>query len=235
MARTRAQSNVVGVALLVGVTAVSLGLVAASAGTVLDAQTARADTARVADGLDDAVRPAETTGVRERRLAIRDGSFETVPRELRILRGETVVAERSIGALRFENAEGSATFVAGAIFQRSGGTALRRPPGVRLTDGLLVVNAPTLRGDAAYAVSGTATVTVQTRVSHDRTTLGPGNYSVAIETASPAPFARHFEDRGLSVERRDFDGDGVESVVVAFPVADRLLLFTHRTEVAIRG
>jgi len=231
----RAQSHVVGVALLVGVTAVSLGLIVASAGPLIDAQTARADTARVAEGLDDAVRPAETTGVRERDVAVLGGSFETVQRDLRVLDGEEVVAERAIGALRFENEHGGATVVAGAVLRFSGGTAVVRPPGIRVTDGHLAVSAPVLRGDVSYGASGRQTVTIRTAVRHARTDLGPGPFSVAVETAAPGALAPVFRDRGRSVERRDLDGDGVESVVVAFPNATRGTLFTHVAEVSIRG
>ena len=229
------ESNVVGIALLIGVTAVSLGLVAASAGTMLDAQTERADTARVATGIDDAVRPAETTGVRERRVAILGGSFETVPRDLRVLDDGAVVAERSVSGLRFENDGGGATFVAGAVLRYSGGTAVLSPPGIRLTDDRLVVNAPVLHGDVSYAASGRNTVMIRTAVTHSRTDLGPGPFSVAIETSAPETLARVFRERGRSVEHRDLDGDGVESVIVAYPDATRGLLFTHDAEVSVSG
>jgi flagellin-like protein len=229
----RAQSNVVGVVLLVGITVVSLATLTAAVGTVVDTQTARADTARVADGLAASVRPVETTGTREGRITFLSGDLYTVERDLRVLDSGGVVAHRSVGALRFDGERGGATVVAGAVVRRGVDTALVRPPPVRAAEGLLAVNAVRLRGNVSVAATGQTTATVRTTVTHRRTALGTGRFRVAIETTTPGPVAAHYRERGRAVERRDLDGDGVPSVVVQYPPGLDAVLVTHDTEVEV--
>lgn len=60
----RGQSHVVGVALLLGISVVALGSLTVVVGSLVDAGTASANAMRVADEMDGALRPVETTGHR---------------------------------------------------------------------------------------------------------------------------------------------------------------------------
>jgi len=61
---TRAVSTVVGVALLVGITMVTLAALTASVGTVVESQADRADANRAADALEGLVSAEGTTAER---------------------------------------------------------------------------------------------------------------------------------------------------------------------------
>lgn len=230
---SRAQSNVVGVALLVGVTVLSLGLLTASVGTVVEQGAARADADRVAEEFADALRPTERTGAQATEVAFVEGELRTVERDLRVLADGEVVAHRSVGALRFDGPGGGATFLAGAVLRTGAAPVLRRPPPIRRSGSLLVVNAPVLSGSVSYGASGGAEPTLRTTVRHERTRLPAREYAVALESATPDPLAAAFRERGLPVAVRDLDGDGVPSVVVSFPGARPALLVTHETEVRL--
>lgn len=228
---TRGQSNVVGIALLLGVTVVALGGLTASIGAVIESHAASADAARVADGMDEALDPVEATGAHRGRLAFTEGSLRTVERELRLLDASGVRHIVGVDALVFEAENRRVAFVAGAIIQGTGAGAdlVESPPitASRGSGGVLVVGAPRLGGDTAVAGSGGVTVTLRTDVRHDRTDLGRGRYRVAVETATPGPWAERFRRQGATVTRRDFDDDGVESVVAGYPGQRRTYLVVH--------
>lgn len=228
---TRGQSNVLGIALLLGITVVALGGLTASIGAVIESHAASADAARVADGMDEALAPVEATGAHRGRLVFTEGSLRTVERDLRVLDASGVRHTVDVGALVFEADDRRVAFVAGAIVQGTGaGADLVEPPPVtasRGSGGVLVVGAPRLGDDAAVAGSGGVTVTLRTEVRHDRTDLGRGRYRVAVETATPGPWAERFRRQGATVTLRDFDDDGVESVVARYPGQRGAYLVVH--------
>lgn len=227
----RGQSNVIGIALLLGVTVVALGVLTASIGAVIEGHAASADAARVADGMSGALVPVEATGVHRGRLAFTEGSVRTVERELRVLDASGVRRAVGVDALVFEADDRRVAFAAGAVIRGKGaGADLLEPPPVtasRGSGGVLVVGAPRLGGNADVAGSGGVTVTLRTDVHHDRTDLGRGRYRVAVETATPDPWEEHFRRQGATVTRRDFDDDGVESVVARYPGRRRAYLVVH--------
>lgn len=239
----RGQSNVVGVALLLGVTVVALGAVTASVGSVIQGNAATADTTRVAADFDDALQPVEVTGPHRGRVSFTGGELAVVDRELRVLNGSGVVANASVDALVFRAGDQRALFLAGAVVRDSGTTAtLYATPPVtasRGTGGVLVVGAPVLNASGgSVAATGPTTVALRTRVSHERTGLGDGTYRVAVETTTPGPWERYLQRQGGTVlDRRDFDGDDVDSVVVRFPGDRTAYLVVHdmRLEVSARG
>lgn len=214
----RAQANVLGVALLLGVTVASLGVLAAGVGTVIEAETARADATRVATGMDEALRPVAATGPERGRLGFVDGQLRVESRTLRVLDDATTVATREVDALVFEAGDRRAAFVAGAVIRgRPGTAAMRSRPPVVDGEGVLVVGSAELNATStAIGGSGRTTATLRTDVRHDRRGLGEGNYSVAVETETPGPWERYFRERGADVRREDYDGDGVESVVADY-------------------
>lgn len=235
----RGQSGVVGVALLLGMTVVSLGLLTAGIGTVVDDNAARADARRVAIGFESALRPVEVTGAYRGEIAFADGTLSTVERDLRVLQGNRVIERVSVGALVFESGTRRTTYLAGAIVRGKEEAAwLATPPPMTASRGtgavgVLVVGAPTLGGRVSVSGSGGVVVALVTNVTHDRTDLGEGVFRVAIETTTPEAWERFFSDRGARITRQDFDGDGVPSVVAAFPGRRQAYLVRHDLQLEV--
>ncbi len=235
----RAQSNVVGVALLLGLTVMSLGALTAGVGTVVQSNAAGADAARVADGFDSALRPVETTGLRRGEVAFSSGSLRVVERELRVSNA-TATRRVQVDALVYESGPRRVTFLAGAVVRGEGDGArlVRGPPVVASRDGgdgVLVVGAPRLDADSVgVSGQGGVEVSLRTNVTHDRERLGPGEYRVAIETATPAAWRSAFEDAGGTVvATHDPDGDGVPSVVARFPGERVAYLVVHDMDLEV--
>ncbi|RBI63617.1 hypothetical protein DMJ13_03530 [halophilic archaeon] len=216
--RSRGQSNVVGVALLLGVTVVALGTLTASIGMVVDGNAAAADANRVAADFDDALAPVAATGVHRGRVSFTEGRLETVERDLRVLDEGGVVHHVRVDALVFSTDDRRVAFLAGAVVRGTsdGGVMVARPP-VTSSREMLVVGAPKL-GTSNVSVAATtgSSAVLRTNVTHERVKLGDGTYRVAVETSTPDAWRRHFERRNATVSTWDFDDDGVESVVAAY-------------------
>lgn len=218
---TRAQSNVIGVAVLMGIAVIALAGLTAGIGTLVESNAASADTTRVADDLSAALDPVETTGHDQGDVRFTAGRFHTVEREVRILNRSGVIHRIDAGGLVFEASNRRVSYVNDALVRQSGTNAwLHEPP--RLTasraGGILIASVARLNAsDVAVSGERGSAVTLKTRVTHDRVTLGNDTYTVAIETSTPAPLTRWFRDQNATVTRRDFDGDGIESVVGQFP------------------
>ena len=242
--RVRAQSSVVGIALLVGVTVVSLGALTAGVGVVVEEHASRADAARVAADVDAAIAPVETTGRHRGRVTFTEGSLRTVERDLRVLNATdgSVVERVGVGGLVFESGDRRVASVSGAVVRgRPGGATLRTPPPVTASvgsddgdGGVLIVGAARL-GTGGVAVSGTGGTTLRTNVTHTRTNLGRGTFAVAVETETPAPLASWFEARGATVRVEDVDGDGVPSTVARFDGERRTYLVVHDLNLEVGG
>ncbi|MFB6140839.1 MAG: archaellin/type IV pilin N-terminal domain-containing protein [Halosimplex sp.] len=226
----RGQSSVVGAALLLGMTVVALGLLTASVGTLVQGQAARADADRVAADLTAGLDPVEATGHRTATVRFSDGRLYTAERQVRVYDRGGLVANLDAGALVYETDDHRVAAVAGAIVRgRDENAWFAEPPPVvgSAADGVLVVGVATLSAPSQSVGGGRVTARLETNVTHDRRSLGPGRYSVAVETRAPAAFERYFADRGATVSRRDIDGDGVESVVAAFPGQRRGYVVDH--------
>jgi len=221
MTATRAQSHVVGVALLMGVTVLALAGLTASIGALVEANAATADATRVADELDGALDPVETTGRNSGRVHFTAGTLETVEREVRILDASGVRTTVDAGGLVFESGDQRVAYVTDAVLRGTGENAwlYDAPPVTAERDGDVVVVSVTRLNASGIAVGGTGgtAVTLRSNVSHERRRLGTGTHGVAIETTTPEPLVRWFRDRNATTGRRDFDGDGVGSVVARFP------------------
>jgi flagellin-like protein len=232
--RSRGQSNVVGVAILLGVTVVALGAVTASVGTVVDQHAAASDTRRVAADVDDALRPLETTGVRRGTVSFTSGSVDTLDREVRVLDSGGVVATVDANALRFTAASRGATYLAGSVLVHGDNWAQTRTPVTVTADpDVLVVSVPALRGNVSRTATGGVTYSLRSNVSHVRRSLGRGGYRVAVETAHPEALREQFEQMDATVTERDVDEDGVPSVVADFPGSRTAYLVVHDTEVSL--
>lgn len=218
---SRAQSHVVGVALLMGLSVLALGGLTASIGTLVEENAASADATRVADELGGALDPVETTGRDSGRVQFTAGKLETVERDVRVLNGSGVRHDIEAGGLVFEAGDRRVAYVADAIVRGSGGSVwLHEPPPLTAApNGAVVILSVTRLNASDVAVGGTAetTVTLRTNVTHERIALGNDTHGVAIETETPAALARWFRERNATVDRRDFDADGTESVVARIP------------------
>lgn len=233
---SRAVSTVVGVALLAGVTVVALAALTASVGTVVETQADRTDSRMVADTMER-IEPAATTGASTERLAFSEGEMSTASREFRVLDGGTLVVRERLDALVYESGSHRVVFLGGAVLRANGESAwFVRDPRVTATDGergtVLVVGTAAIEG--SVAATGRTDARLRTTVTHSRRTIDGGTVTVAIETATPRPWAEYFEEKGATVERRDIDGDGTTSVVATFETAETHLV-VHRVEVSLDG
>jgi hypothetical protein len=233
----RAQSHVVGVALMLGISVLALGGLTVGVGEVIDAQTAHADATRIADELDSALQPVSHTGPHSDTVQFADGSLSTAERDLRVYRNGSLVAERPVDALVFTADDRRVAFLAGAIVRGEGGGGwLPTKPPITASErnGVLVVGAPVLgAADVTVSGSGGTTVRLRTNVSHDRRDLGHGRYEVAIETATPSAFGPYFEAQNATTARRDIDGDGIESTVATYHGTRRGYLVTHNLSLEV--
>ena len=227
----RAQSHVVGVALLLGLAVVALGGLTVGVGTLLDSQAGAADADRVADGLDEAFRAVDRAGTHSQQVAFSEGSLATEERTLRILKDGRVIERHAVDALVFERGDRRVAAVAGALVRQHGSSAwLVSAPSITdsRTNGVLVVGAPVLNA-GLVSVGGTGGVTTTLRIdpSHTEYDLGTGEFAVAIETPTPGPFERYFTDRNARTTRRTFPGDEHESVVAQYPGDRQAYLVVH--------
>lgn len=229
--RARAQSHVVGVALLFGLTAVALGTLTVGIGTVVDSQASNADAHRITDGLDETLRAVDRGGRYSQRLSFSDGRLATDDRTLRVLRNGSVVETHEVGALGFTSSDRRVTAVAGAIVREQGDSAwLASEPSISSSrrNGVLVVGVPALNaGRVSIGGTGGVTTTVRIDPSHTEYDLGTGTFSIAIETATPGPFERYFERQNATTTHRSFAGDATTSVVAHYPGQRQGYLVVH--------
>lgn len=235
----RGQSNVVGVAVLLAVTVVALGTLTAAIGGIVASNAAGANAERVATDLDEALRPVEATGDHTGRVSFGEGELSIADRELRVIDAGRVNETVQVDALVYEQGRHRVTFLAGGVVHRAGdGAQLRTEPPItasRGSGGVLVVGAPVLGADdVSFAANQPTTLVLETDVSHDRTELDDGTYAVAVETETPGPWRRYFERQGADVTTRDFDDDGIESVVANYPGERTAYLVVHEMNLAIR-
>jgi hypothetical protein len=233
----RAQSHVVGIVLLLGITTIALGGLSTVVGGIIDGQTATADERRVASALDSEFRPVEETGPNRIDVRFSEGRLATVERQLRILNGSVVRREIDIGGLVYTSGSNRVGFVGDAITRGTPGNArlIRGPPVTVTRDNNTLLIGAVMLGERNLSVGGSGGVTARlgTNVTHNRTSLPRADYRVAIETETPDPLARHLRGRGLGTTTRDIDGDGVPSVVASVAGNQELQLVRHRTNTEV--
>lgn len=239
----RAQSHVVGVALLLGVTVVAMAAVTAGVGSTVDSGVARADADRAADAFA-ALDAVSRTGPGTERVEFADGELRSVERDVRVLDADGVVRHVRADALVFESGDRRVTYLAGSVVRGQPGSAwfVEDPP-IAVGDDTLLVGVPKLgapgspdarsRSARSVAVGGRGRVALDVDVSHDRESLPADAYRLAVETTTPGPWERFFESLGATVESRDLDGDGTPSVVASFPGSRRLHLVVHALDLEV--
>lgn len=234
----RGQATLVGVALLLALTVISVGALTVAIGDTIARGAAATDAGRVAD---DVAKLADSTRSGSVRLRFADGDVRTVDREVRVLDSSGVVRSVDVGGLVYERGRHRVAFVAGAVVRGRGDAAwIHTAPRFRTTDGTLLVSVVSLGVEPGRGVGGAGSggATLRTTPTHRRSDLPDDGHRVAVETETPTAWKRALLRAGASdVERRDVDGDGVESVVGTFPPADRGYLAIHdlQTEVLASG
>lgn len=234
----RAQSHVVGVALMLGLAVIALGTLTVGIASLVDSQAASADAERVADGFDRAIQGAERTGHHSHRVSFSEGRLQSEDRTLRILDGGSVIESRAVEALVFDNDEYRIVANAGAVLRESStGTALVSEPSITASEQneVVLVSAPVLNtSHVSIGGQGGISRSIETNVSHSRTDLGTGDFAVAIETASTDAFVRYFDDRGIQTTVRQFQDDEYASIVATFPGERQGYLVTHDLRLEVR-
>lgn len=233
---TRAQSHVIGVALLIGVTMVSLGALTATVGTVVDSNAAVSDVDRVATDLDDAVEPVEGTGTHAGRVTFTDGALRTETRTVRVFRGNDLEVSRQTDALVYDRGEYAVTAVAGAIVRdHAGSRSLARDPSVSASDEVVVFGVVDLDVEREpLDGSGPTTHTLRSDVSHERVIEDEvGEWTIAVETPTPEPWVAAFEATGATVETGRFDADDRRSVVATYEGQRTGHVVVHRIETVV--
>lgn len=212
----RAQSHVVGVAVLLVATMLSLGMLTASVGVMIESSAAAVDADRVAADFDSSLEPVAASGVRRGRVSFTEGRLRVVERTIRVYNRSGEIYRDETGALVFSASESRVAFVTGAIVRGSGdGARTYADPLLAASEEVLLIGVARLNASGSDTVdaNGATTVPLRTTVTHGRRALGSGEYRVAVETATPAPWERYFREQGATTARRDLDGDGVDSVV----------------------
>jgi hypothetical protein len=232
----RGQSNVVGVALLLGIAVISMGALTAAVGVVVDSTTAQADADRVSEDLDAALKPIEATGPNRGRVTFSRGRLYAVERTLEVRTDGRTVETVAVDAVVFESGDRRVAALLGALVRgRAGRAWLETRPPITADEDVLVVGAPTVGRDVgAVSGSGGVTATIATDVAHDRRSLGDATFTLALETSTPAAWERTFEDLGASVDRIPGDPATVEAT---FPGERTGYLVVHslNTEVTADG
>lgn len=233
---TRGQSSVVGVAILIGITMLALGSMAAAVGGVVNDAAIDADVKRVTADFERAFQPVETTGHHRARIRFGSGALLTETRTVRILNPDGPVETYDTNTVTYapsgESHSGGdgrrVTFLAGAILVTQGDyTRVVRPPPIASGPGVLVVGLPVLT-DTVSIGGNRLDLTVETRVSHSRRTLGTDDWRVAVETTTPDAWNRTLRQSGASsITTRDYDGDGIQSVVATYDTQRTAHLVVH--------
>lgn len=221
---SRAQSHVVGVTLMVGITVLALGGLTMSIGSVVDAGASQAEADRVADGMATVADPSGVVGATESELRFGDGTLRVEERTMRVDPDGQDPIRVDSDALVYEVGDYSVVGAHNAVLRvASGGAAMVSAPSIvadREDGGVLVVGAPAIDGpNESVGSSGSAArVGLRTTVEHDRTDLGEQPVEVAVETAHPRPWAEYFEERGATVVERErsYPDDRHDSVVARF-------------------
>ena len=225
----RAQTAVVGVALLLALTVVAVGGLTATAGSIVGDGATTAATTRVGSDLAAALGPDRDDP--ETAIEVTSGTIRVVNRSVWLLEDEGVVWAGHAGAVVYTDGDQRVTGFAGAVVRRDGDRSrMVAPSRIAPAGDSLYVGVPVLNATGADGIATgdrRLAVTLRTDTETARETLPAGDYRIGVETRNPAAWERHFADRGATTTRRDIDGDGVPSVVASFDGARTVHLVVH--------
>ena len=228
----RGQSNVVGVALLVAVTVVSVGSMTVVVGDVVERRADAAASDAAVSTFEEGLDPHRTGPSREP-FAVPAGSVRVVDRTVRVRAGTRTVLTIDADAVVYRIDNRRVASVAGAIVRGSSGRATAvRPLSFADADGTVLFGVTALGVEGAVATDARGAV-LRSNVTHDRRRYDAANHRIAIETTTPAALAETVPDTA-GTSRRDFDGDGVPSLVVDPSGGGRLVVTVHRLDLEVQ-
>lgn len=231
---SRGQANVVGVALLLGIGVVAIGLLTASVGGLVDAQLAAADADAATTGFSE-LRDGVFAGTNESySLRVADGDLSRVNRTVRLLPdgGENRTYDADGYAATFGGHR--VAFVGGAVVRGTGDEArLVTPPPLSFAGDAAFLSLSTLTAASTDGGGLGGGAKLRTETNRTVTDLPRDSYTVAVETATPAAWERAFEARGYNATRTDFDGDGVTSVAATVPEERTLAVARYDVTVVV--
>jgi len=233
--RRRAQSAVVGVALLLAITAISLGALTATVGVLVEENAAAATGEAVSEGFADLVAPGPA-GVRRATVPLGDGGLRTVDRAVTVRNETGTVARVNGSALVWDAPDRRVVALGGAVVDDgAAGERMASAPTVAVDDRTALLGLATVAGEPR-AVDGAPSTRVSlvgdTTVTRQR--LPPGEYSLAVETSTPEAWERTLSAHNATVTRTGDDGDGTATVVATFPPNRRLDLVVRRIRLEVR-
>lgn len=240
-AQTRGQSAIIGVALLLGLTIVSVGVLTAGSGILVDEAAQGADAQRVADRLVTAYNPTTLEGTTTLSLAPTGGQFTTAERRITLRRFGEVVATFETKALRFDRG-GHHVIVLGQAIIRGQADRARfvREPGLVTVFGAegertLSVSVIALTGQVDQTMTQQQRLRLPLRGSHERRDPGAGGYTISIESATPELWEEYLADIALSVRIVGDDGSETKLVIAELGRVSRARLIIHQVEIKTDG
>lgn len=234
MSRERGQASLVGVALLLAITVVSLGVLTAAAGTTVERGADAVAVDRAATDLSRLV-GGDVDGGRVRVSLVGGGELRPVERTIRVLGPEdAVVATVEADGLVHESGRRRVVAVGGGVAVGAGDEAwFHTSPRVTAAEEALLLSVTALNVTGFDGVGDGTAVELETAATHERQRLDADAYAVAVETETPGPWRRYFEHGGATVDRRDVDGDGTPSVVARYPGDRRVHLVVRHLRVEV--
>lgn len=204
------QANVIGVALLLGITVVSVGAISTGVGLVVETHADAVEADRVAS---DLVAVFDTADSGRGSVSFHEGRLVPLERELVVRADGAEVTRIRTDALVYENGEARVAFHTGAIVRGEGDEShFQRDPVVIVDDDLLLVGIASIGTDVdGVAGSGGVSTTVTTNVSHERHELDADEIRLSIETSAPGAWERFLRDQGAAVGRIRGDPPIVEA------------------------
>lgn len=239
--RTRGQSAIIGVALLLGLTIVSVGVLTAGTGILVDEAAQGADAQRVADRLATAYNPSTLEGATTLSLALTGGQLTTEERRITLRRSGDVVATVDTRALRFARGDHHVSVLGQAIIRGQADRArFVRDPGLVTVfgaedDRTLSVSITSLSGQVDESMSQQTSLRLRLHGSHERRDPGAGRYSISIETATPELWEAYLADIAVSVRIEGADTSQTKVVVAELGRVSRARLIIHQVEIRTDG
>ncbi|WP_330631336.1 DUF7289 family protein [Halocatena halophila] len=226
---SRGQSHVVGVALLLAITIISMSVLTMSVGTLIDAGQSRDEHERVGTALErlnDPSSPDRTS------LTATIGTISTAPREITVSTSTGADYRFETTAIVYTNGHHRVSTLCGAVISGQPGNAwFRSTPRVFSPESASVrlIRLTAISTSGFDRLQGAHTFNRQrSRTHHSHDTL---TGSLSIETATPGPFERFFRARGYAPSREDPDSDGIPSVSVSFTQKRRTILMIRNITV----
>lgn len=237
----RGQSAVIGVALLLGLTIVSVGVLTAGTGMLVDEAAQGADANRVADRWATAYNPTTLEGTTTLSIALTGGQFTTKERRITVRRFGDVVGTFETNVLVFEEGDHQVTVIGQAVVRGQAGRArfVRNPSLVTVfgseDDRTLSISIVALSGQVDKGVRSQTPLRLQLTGSHERRDPGAGRYTISIETATPKIWVDYLADLARSVRIVGDDSSQTKLVVAELGQVSRARLIIHRVEVETDG